>query len=121
MRSTRTARIRTIGAGIAAMTAIALLAGCTSIRDHQGYVLDEPLVAAHAVRRPDGSVAVLLLNKDPESSLAVELSGLASGADARRFTYSSTTGGVIQGDTVALTGPLQVDPSSIILLEVPGG
>ena len=24
----------------------ALLAGCTSIRDHQGYVLDEPLVAA---------------------------------------------------------------------------
>ena len=30
MRSTRTARIRTIGAGIAAMTAIALLAGCTA-------------------------------------------------------------------------------------------
>jgi len=30
MRSTRTARIRTIGAGLAAMTAIALLAGCTA-------------------------------------------------------------------------------------------
>lgn len=30
MRSTRTARIRTIGAGVAAMTAIALLAGCTA-------------------------------------------------------------------------------------------
>ena len=30
MRSTRTMRTRTIGAGIAAMTAIALLAGCTA-------------------------------------------------------------------------------------------
>ncbi|MEU7712876.1 cellulose binding domain-containing protein [Micromonospora chalcea] len=34
---------------------------------------DEPLVAAHAVRRPDGSVAVLLLNKDPDTAYPVAL------------------------------------------------
>ncbi|WP_174537202.1 cellulose binding domain-containing protein [Micromonospora chalcea] len=34
---------------------------------------DEPLVAAHAVRRPDGSVAVLLLNKDPDNAHPVAL------------------------------------------------
>ncbi|MBQ1046125.1 cellulose binding domain-containing protein [Micromonospora sp. C72] len=34
---------------------------------------DQPLVAAHAVRRPDGSVAVLLLNKDPENAHPVTL------------------------------------------------
>ncbi|MEU1812033.1 cellulose binding domain-containing protein [Micromonospora aurantiaca (nom. illeg.)] len=34
---------------------------------------DQPLVAAHAVRRPDGSVAVLLLNKDPDTAHPVAL------------------------------------------------
>ncbi|MFI7305933.1 cellulose binding domain-containing protein [Micromonospora aurantiaca] len=34
---------------------------------------DQPLVAAHAVRRPDGSVAVLLLNKDPDTAYPVAL------------------------------------------------
>ncbi|MDW3846269.1 cellulose binding domain-containing protein [Micromonospora sp. BRA006-A] len=34
---------------------------------------DQPLVAAHAVRRPDGNVAVLLLNKDPDTAYPVAL------------------------------------------------
>ncbi|MBB5113881.1 cellulose binding domain-containing protein [Micromonospora echinospora] len=34
---------------------------------------DQPLVAAHAVRRPDGTVAVLLLNKDPDTAYPVAL------------------------------------------------
>ena len=41
MRSTRTARIRTIGAGLAAMTAIALLAGCTAGAPEEEDVVDQ--------------------------------------------------------------------------------
>ena len=41
MRSTRTARIRTIGAGLAAMTAIALLAGCTAGAPEEEDVVEQ--------------------------------------------------------------------------------
>jgi ribose transport system substrate-binding protein len=41
MRFTRTARTRTIGAGIAAMTAIALLAGCTAGAPEEEDVVDQ--------------------------------------------------------------------------------
>ncbi|MDQ7803583.1 cellulose binding domain-containing protein [Amycolatopsis sp. A133] len=34
---------------------------------------DDPLVGAHAVRRPNGDLAVLLLNKDPDQARAVTL------------------------------------------------
>jgi hypothetical protein len=34
---------------------------------------DEPLVAAHAARRPDGDLAVLLVNKDPDNARQVDL------------------------------------------------
>jgi hypothetical protein len=34
---------------------------------------DQPLVAAHAVRRPDGDLAVLLLNQDPDNAQPVSI------------------------------------------------
>ncbi|MGV9364711.1 cellulose binding domain-containing protein [Amycolatopsis sp. NPDC003731] len=34
---------------------------------------DDPLIGAHAVRRPNGDLAVLLLNKDPDQARAVTL------------------------------------------------
>jgi Cellulose binding domain/Fibronectin type III domain len=38
-----------------------------------GAGTDEPLVAAHAARRPDGDLAVLLVNKDPDNARAVSI------------------------------------------------
>jgi len=54
---------------------------------------DDPLVTAHAARRPDGDLAVLLLNKDPDNSHAVSLSysGYAA-ATATPTVYSYLNG-----------------------------
>ncbi|WBC08419.1 cellulose binding domain-containing protein [Micromonospora sp. WMMA1947] len=54
---------------------------------------DEPLVAAHAVRRPDGSVAVLLLNKDPDNAhpVALDYAGFTP-ADEAPTVHTLTNG-----------------------------
>ncbi|RGA06648.1 alpha-L-arabinofuranosidase [Microbispora triticiradicis] len=54
---------------------------------------DEPLVAAHAVRRPNGDLAVLLVNRDPDSERQVKI-GYAGFAPADEApTVSSLTNG----------------------------
>ncbi|MEJ3745918.1 cellulose binding domain-containing protein [Actinomycetes bacterium KLBMP 9797] len=45
---------------------------------------DQPLVTAHAVRRPNGDLAVLLVNKDPDNAhdVTIDYAGYAPGAAA---------------------------------------
>ncbi|HEX6681266.1 MAG TPA: cellulose binding domain-containing protein [Candidatus Limnocylindrales bacterium] len=54
---------------------------------------DQPLLTAHAVRRANGELAVLLLNKDPDNAVPVELryAGYAPSA-AAPTVYSFTNG-----------------------------
>ncbi|MEU7574953.1 cellulose binding domain-containing protein [Micromonospora sp. NPDC049240] len=54
---------------------------------------DQPLVSAHAVRRPDGSLAVLLLNKDPDTAypVAVDYAGFTP-ADEAPTVHTLTNG-----------------------------
>jgi hypothetical protein len=55
---------------------------------------DQPLVTAHAVRRPGGDLAVLLVNKDPDNAHAVDISydGYTP-AGAAPTVYSYLNGG----------------------------
>lgn len=72
---------------------------------------DQPLVTAHAVRRADGDVAVLLVNKDPDSAHPVTISyaGLTPTADAP--TVSTFTNGATAISTGAAgTATSQVLP-----------
>ncbi|MFI7215119.1 cellulose binding domain-containing protein [Micromonospora maritima] len=54
---------------------------------------DQPLVTAHAVRRPDGSLAVLLVNKDPDTAypVAVDYAGFTP-ADEAPTVHTLTNG-----------------------------
>jgi hypothetical protein len=54
---------------------------------------DQPLVSAHAVRRPNGDLAVLLVNKDPDNAYPVTIgyAGYAPAAGAPTV-YSYTNG-----------------------------
>ncbi|KAB1102076.1 cellulose binding domain-containing protein [Micromonospora aurantiaca (nom. illeg.)] len=72
---------------------------------------DQPLVAAHAVRRPDGSVAVLLLNKDPDNAypVALDYAGFTP-ADEAPTVHTFTNGATAistsrSGDATARTLP----------------
>ncbi|MEV0150746.1 MULTISPECIES: cellulose binding domain-containing protein [unclassified Nonomuraea] len=55
---------------------------------------DEPLVTAHAARRADGDLAVLLVNKDPDNArtVTVDYTGYTPAADAPTV-YSYVNGG----------------------------
>ncbi|NED49593.1 alpha-L-arabinofuranosidase, partial [Micromonospora aurantiaca] len=72
---------------------------------------DEPLVAAHAVRRPDGSVAVLLLNKDPDTAhpVALDYAGFTPADEAPTVhTFANGATGIStarSGDATARTLP----------------
>jgi hypothetical protein len=54
---------------------------------------DQPLVTAHAARRPNGDVAVLLVNKDPDNSypMTIDYAGFTPSA-AAPTVYSYTNG-----------------------------
>jgi hypothetical protein len=54
---------------------------------------DQPLVTAHAARRPNGDLAVLLVNKDPDNGypVAIDYAGFTPGA-AAPMVYSYTNG-----------------------------
>ncbi|GAA3784323.1 cellulose binding domain-containing protein [Micromonospora maritima] len=54
---------------------------------------DQPLVTAHAVRRPDGSLAVLLVNKDPDTAhpVTVDYAGFTP-ADEAPTVHTLTNG-----------------------------
>jgi hypothetical protein len=85
---------------------------------------DQPLVAAHAVKRADGSLDVLLINKDPSNSYTVSLSynGFTPSAAAPTvFTLADNATSITsaqQGTTASQTiGPysltvIQLTPSS---------
>lgn len=65
---------------------------------------DAPLVTAHAVRRPDGDVAVLLLNKDPDNaySVTIDYGGFTPAAGAptvHSYTNGATSIAVSQTGT----------------------
>ncbi|MGW4526848.1 cellulose binding domain-containing protein [Amycolatopsis sp. NPDC004378] len=51
---------------------------------------DDPLVDAHAVRRPNGDLAVLLVNEDPSAARVVNL-GSSSVAEVSTFTNGATS------------------------------
>ncbi|SFW70440.1 cellulose binding domain-containing protein [Amycolatopsis australiensis] len=52
---------------------------------------DDPLIDAHAVRRPDGNLAVLLVNKDPAAERAVTLgyAGYTPAAGSQVYTFTN--------------------------------
>ncbi|MEV4149253.1 cellulose binding domain-containing protein [Amycolatopsis sp. NPDC049691] len=52
---------------------------------------DDPLVDAHAARRPNGDVAVLLVNKDPAAARTVDLEPAGSVAEVYTFTNGATS------------------------------
>ncbi|WNM39475.1 cellulose binding domain-containing protein [Micromonospora halotolerans] len=61
---------------------------------------DQPLVTAHAARRPDGSLAVLLLNKDPDTAypVAIDYAGFTPADEAPTVhTLSNGADGVATG------------------------
>lgn len=67
---------------------------------------DQPLVTAHAARRPDGSLAVLLLNKDPDTAhpVAIDYAGFTP-ADEAPTVHTLTNGasGVATGRSGSAT------------------
>ncbi len=70
---------------------------------------DQSLVEAHVVRHLDGSVAVMLINKDPSNSYSVALStrGVSLGKNATVYTYGedSTAVSVQQEDGLTASSP----------------
>ncbi|WIV61786.1 cellulose binding domain-containing protein [Amycolatopsis nalaikhensis] len=79
---------------------------------------DDPMVAVHAARRPDGDLAVLLVNKDPAAARAVTIdyAGYTPAASAPRvftFTNGATS---ITGDTSGSAGSRTLPPYSLTTL-----
>jgi len=72
---------------------------------------DQPLVSAHAARRPNGDLAVLLVNKDPDNSQPVTLSyaGFAP-ASAAPTVYSYGNGATSVTSAAAGTATSQTLP-----------
>jgi hypothetical protein len=78
-----------------------------------------PLIAVHAVRRPDGTLAVLLINQDPSSAHAVHLAltGYRPGAGALVLGYGKVSTGITRRrQDVPVTGIETVPPYSLTAL-----
>jgi hypothetical protein len=83
---------------------------------------NDPLVSAHAVRRANGDVAVLLINKDPEASRTVALNYHGFTAGSGTPSVASFTNGA-DGVTTAPAGSAvsqTLAPYSISLVTVRG-
>jgi hypothetical protein len=72
---------------------------------------DQPLVSAHAARRPNGDLAVLLVNKDPASAhdVTIDYAGFAPAASAPKV-YSFSTGATTVDSAEAGTATSQTLP-----------
>jgi Cellulose binding domain/Fibronectin type III domain len=62
---------------------------------------DQPMVSAHAVRRPNGDAAVLLVNRDPVNSIPVTIDWAGIGLSPAAPTVTSFTNGA----TALSSGP----------------
>ncbi|PZG24265.1 alpha-L-arabinofuranosidase [Micromonospora craterilacus] len=67
---------------------------------------DQPLVTAHAVRRSNGEVAVLLVNKDPDNShpVTIDYAGFTPSAAAPRvYTHTNGAASIATGQSGSAT------------------
>jgi alpha-L-arabinofuranosidase len=76
----------------------------------------QSLVAVHAVRQTNGSLAVLLVNKDPTNSytLSLRFTGYTASATARIYTYRAGGGGITS--TSGSSSEVTIPPYSLITL-----
>ncbi|MGK3204463.1 cellulose binding domain-containing protein [Amycolatopsis sp. MEPSY49] len=65
---------------------------------------DDPLIDAHAARRPNGDLAVLLVNKDPAAARSVTLSGLPSSV-SEVYTFTNGASSITRSSTWDRTLP----------------
>jgi len=88
---------------------------------------DTAMITAHAVKRADGSLAVLLINKDPAASYDVALSLSGYTPDLTRTVYSyGMNSAAISSTTDASSANITVGPYSLTTLVLkpsssPGG
>lgn len=80
----------------------------------------DPLVSAHAARRPDGSLAVLLLNKDPDNARAVTLGFQGWTPAGPPATVRTYTNGASAPTDSAWAGSLPAYSLSLVTLRPAG-
>ncbi|VVJ16246.1 Cellulase precursor [Amycolatopsis camponoti] len=85
---------------------------------------DDPLLDVHAVRRPNGDLAVLLVNKDPSAARVVNLDYPASVTDVFTFTNGATS--IVHASSWDRTVPpyslttVVLHPAASVRLAAPG-
>lgn len=81
-----------------------------------GASASDPLVKAHAARRTDGGLAVLLINQDPDAARTAEVdyAGYAPAATARVLTYGNGDTGITT--TSGTAGTVTLPPYSLTTL-----
>ncbi|MFI5587345.1 cellulose binding domain-containing protein [Amycolatopsis sp. NPDC051758] len=77
---------------------------------------DDPLIGAHAVRRPNGDLAVLLVNKDPSAARAVTLAyeGYTPVSASQVFTFTNGASAITTASGTA--GSQTLPPYSLTTL-----
>lgn len=85
-----------------------------------GATSSSPLVAAHAVKQPDGRVRVLLVNKDPSTTQTVTLKGTSACGLAKLYRYGIGDTS-IQRSTTSVHGTfsLALPPYSLTTVQLP--
>jgi alpha-L-arabinofuranosidase len=88
-----------------------------------GASSSNPLVAVHAVRQKNGSLNVLLINKDPgvRYSVTVSLSGASSHGSAKVYRYGINSAAITQTRTQVhgSSFTIAVDPYSLTTVKLP--
>jgi Cellulose binding domain/Fibronectin type III domain len=76
----------------------------------------DPLVKAHAARRTDGGLAVMLINQDPDTArtAAVDYAGYTPAADARVLRFGNGDTGITT--TTGTAGTVTLPPFSLTTL-----